>query len=282
MEIIWSSVMIEDLCNIVDYLKKNKIGETLEKLADYFIEKHSKYLRIEDYTMAFSESINTDKIKNAEFKLAYICELVNSHSNKKYKIKSLSYRNTERKNYKEIKKVNNVYTCLSFMIKYTISKKLDLKNNKVDYKTFYLTNIIKDKIFPNSIIKNKDDPFLDVLNISYFLTKELIYFTDKDKTLIYKNISLVSNAENIDISICSEKQIMELKSILKTKRTLYIRILLLLSYEISKMDNILDPIWITRNIYFENYKDFISVITSPLVETLIFLTKEKIEVRENI
>lgn len=276
MEIVWSSGMVEDLCNIVNYLKKNKIGETLEKLADYFIEKHSKYLRIEDYTMAFSDSINPDKIKDAEFKLAYICELVNSHSNKKYKIKSLSQKNKKIKHYKEIRKFNNVYTSLSFMIKYTISKKLHLKNNKVDYKTFFLTNIIKDKIFPDLIIKNKDDPFLDVLNISYFLTKEIISFTDKDIDLIYKNTSLILNAENIDMSICSEKQVMELKSILKTRRTLYVRILLVLSFEISKIENILDSLWVTRSIYFENYEQFISVITSPLIETLIFLTSQKI------
>jgi len=273
MEIIWSYSMVEDLCDIVDYLKRNKIGEMIEYLADYFIEKHSKHLKIDDYTMDFSDSLAPEKISDGEYKLAYICELVNSHSKKNNKFKSLSYKIKEKKSHKDV--IKSVYTCFAYMIKYTVSKKLILKNNKVDYQTFYLTNILRDKISPNSVIKNKDDPFLDILNLSYFLTNEIISIGKKDPDIIYKNCSLILNAENINIDIC-EKQIRELKGILKTKRTLYVRILLLLAFEISKFDNILDPLWIAKSIYFENYEQFVSVITSPLIETLIFIAKEKI------
>ena len=274
MEIVWSSNMVEDLCDIVNYLKKNKSGEIIEYLADYFIEKHSKYLKIEDYTMAFTDSLAADKIGDGEYKLAYICELVHSFSKKYYNFKSLSNKNKDKKNYKD--EIKNVYTCFAFMIKYSISKKLVLKN-KIDYKGFYLTNLIKDKIVPESKVKDKKDPFLEILNLSYFLTTELIFFTNKDPNIVYKNTSLILNTQNLDISICDEKQIMELRSILKTKRTLYVRIMLVLSFEISKLKNILDPLWMAKSIYFENYENFVYVLTSPLIETLIFLTSEKIK-----
>ena len=274
MEIIWSFQKIEDLCKIIHYLRSNNLGEILESLGDYFIEKHSKNLTFENYTMDFSDSIDTSKISNAEYKLAYICELVNSHSKKRNKFVSLNGKYSKK--IREEKDYHNVYVCLSFMIKYSINKKLKMENRKIDYKGFFLTSLIKEKIASNIIIKDKKDPFLDLLNISYFLTSELISECKDNENIVYKNTSLMSHCQNLDISIFTNKQIREICSILNTKRSLYARILLVLSYEILKMNNFLEPDWISKTVNFKNYEQFILLVTSPSTEVLLFLTSRKI------
>jgi len=236
MEIQWSTYLINDLCDIIKYLKKNKLGEVLEKLADYFIKKHSKYLTIENYTMSFSDTMDITKITDAEYKLAFICELAS---------------------FKKIKK--DIYSCLAFMITYCIRKKFKISPKKPDYKTLFLISLLKENI------ANKEDIF----NISYFLTSQLIEFKDD----IYQNQSLILNTQNIDISMFSGKQVSEMCSILKTKRTLYVRVLLVLSYEISKIDNILE---LKEFIKFSNYEEFVNLVTSPLIEVLMFLTSRNI------
>ena len=62
-----------------------------------------------------------------------------------------------------------------------------------------------------------------------------------------------------------------LRNVLKTKRTLFARILLSLSFQISKID-VNDPLWLSKTIKFENYDEFVLVITSSLIETMIFLS----------
>jgi len=260
--------MIKDLSLIVDYFTRNQIGELLEKLANFFIYKHRHYLLIENYIMEFSDNIF--QVSPGEYKLAFICELANSHSNKSVMYYSL----VDNKRTKTVKsKFKNVYNWLSFMIKYCIIKLLKLEN-KMSYNDFFLTTLIKEKVIPNNMLKNKDDPIINITNFSYFLTKKLIDISKDQPDIIYKNTSLISDTQNLDISICSSKQVREICNVLKTKRTLFARILLALSFHISKID-VNDTLWLSKYIDFENYDEFVLVISSSLVETLIFLTSIK-------
>jgi hypothetical protein len=283
MEIRWSTKMVDDLVDIVTYLKRNKMGEILEVLGDYFIKKHAKKMQIDKYTMDFDDSIDADKIMDGEYKLAFICELVNSYANKKRKFRSFSKKIKKKKLYKD-KKIfnNNVFYCIAFLIKYCISHILKFSSNKIDYRIFFLISVIKEKILPEYVIQNKEDTTLDVLNISYYLTSEMVSLSENKPEIIYQNTSLLSNSENLDISICTNKQIREICSVLNTKRTIFARILLVLAFEISKIKNILDPLWIEKATRIENYNDFISLFNSPLIETMIFLTSQRIKIHEEL
>lgn len=280
-ELKWSTDMIHDLVTIVSYFKQNKLGEMLEVLGDHFINRHSKKLSFENYTMDFVESVDADKINNGEYKLAFICELVNSQANKKRKLKPL-YKNKLKKKeiFRDKSNFNNVYNCLAFMIKYSISRNLDFRSNKPDNRIFFLTSVIRENLFPEYIIRNKDD--VDVLTLSYYLTSEIINVCQHRHETIYEITCLMANTENLDISICSNKQIREIMDILKTRKTLFARILLVLAFEISKIEKILDPLWIQTAIKIENYEDMTSLFNSPLIETMIFLTSERIKNNEEI
>lgn len=265
MAISWSNEMINDLTLIVNYFTRNEIGGLLEKLADFFISKHRNELSVGNYVMNFSENVST--IPPAEHKLAFVCEISNTHANKTKMYYSL-VDNTKIKKEKNIFK--NVYSWVSFMIKYSIMKLLNLEN-KMNYTEFFLTTLIKEKILPTNVIKGKDDPIVNITNLSYFLTKRLIHSCKENPKIIYKNTSLILDTENLDLSICSRKEINEICNVLKTKRTLFARILLSLSFQISKID-VNDPLWLSKTINFQNYDEFVLVITSSLIETMIFLS----------
>ena len=288
MEIKWSGDMVRDLVNVISYLKKSDAGKTLEVLGDYFIKKQKKNLVIEKYSMEFNDNVDAEKIGDGEYKLAYICELVNIHYRK------------EKRNQKQ-KKINNIYYCVSFMMRYCISKILKY-THKNDYRIFFLSYIIKEKILPEHKIENKDDKILEIINLAYYLTNEMVSISKSDETekfeefkiekdiverkideevtnSIYRNRSLISHCENLDIGICDKKQIRELYSILKTRRTIFIRILLVLSFEISRTKGVLSKSWLNKFVKFNSHKEFLLVLNSPLVEVFLFITSERIKSR---
>jgi len=276
MDIKWSVKLVNELVEIVSYLKKNKIGEILESLGNYFISEHVKYLKIENYTMEFSEEIDTTKISDGEFKLAFICELINSSSDKN---KSFALTNKKKNKIRKIKRkkgFDNVYSSLSEMLKFCLGYKLKLTNITMNFESFYLTSILKEILIPEIKFKNKDDPNLEILSLPYFLTRELLEIDKIREDILYSNTSLILETQNLNLSILSKKQIREILDILNTKKTIFVRILLVLSFEVIRIENILSPLWLTRSICFNDYENFISKITSPLNEVCIFLTSFRI------
>ena len=299
----WSSGMIADLVSVVEYFKRGGMGKTLEVLADHFIEKMKKRAVIETYAMEFhSENIDVDaeRIGPGEYKLAFICHIVNLRNSKK-----------DRKE----KKIKGVYDCLSVMIKYCVMKILKYKEKR-DYRIYFLSYIIKENLLPEHKIDEKDDKILEVITLSYYLTDELIKITNSDEThkfqefrnleyednerneknekdekkenekmeeinmnSIYENRSLISHCENLDISICTRKQIRELYSILGTKRTIFVRILLVLAFEIIHRKSSVNKSWLNKFVKFKNKKEFLSLMSSPLVEVFLFITSERIKFR---
>jgi hypothetical protein len=266
MEIKWTKELVNELRLIVSYLKKNKIGVFLENLGNYFIFKHSKRLNIKNYSMGFSEEIDPEQITDGEFNLAFICELINSFSDKN---KTL----TLTKNMKKVKKIKrpkgfiNVFFSFSAMLKYCIGNNFHLNFSKLDYKVFYISNVIKEIIAPEK--KNSD-----ILTLPYFLTKELMKF---DYKLLYNNTSLILKTEDLDLSILNRKQILEIMEVLETKKRIFVRILLVLSFEILREEDILNELWFHKNIIFTDYDEFKSVLSSPLIEVLIFLTSFQLD-----
>jgi hypothetical protein len=274
MDIKWSINLINELNEIVSYLKKNKIGETLENLGNYFISKYLKYLQIENYTMEFLEEIDPTQISDGEFKLAFICELMNSKSDKN-KVISL----TEKKKKEKIKRpkgFKNVYSSFSEMLKFCIGNNFKLNQKKIDYKSFYLLNMLKEIICHEKKIEN-----IEVLSLPYFLTLEIMSICESDINILYKNYSLILKTEELDISILNKKQIREILNILNTKKTIYVRILLVLTFEIMREKNISEIWWIYNSLSFNNREDFISVMTSPLVEILLFIVSYRISKKIN-
>lgn len=238
MDIKWTLKLLEELHEIVSYLKKNSIGKIMEILANYFIEKHKKYGKIQNYSMDFSNDVvDVSNITEGEYRLGFICELV--------KVKKSNFK--------------NVYNCFSYMIKFCLKKKLNYSTSKPDNKTSYLISILKDNLGTTN---------MDSICFSIKIVKKII----NEDILVMS--SLMCETQNLDISILSSKYIRNILEILNTRRTIYVRILLVLTYEMMNVSDI--PVWILDKLTFSNKKQMISSLTSPSIETFIFLSSLRI------
>lgn len=226
----WSLELIHELNQVVSYLKRNSIGKLLEHSANYFISKHDI---ISNYSMNFSKDvIDVSIVGDGEYQLALICEIIR----------------------KKTGKFKNVYTCLSYMLKYSLKKKFKYSPSKPDHKTSYLISLLKDTL------KIKDTKCID------FAIKSTKMLIGKDVHLL---ISTISQTQNLDLTILSDLANRSILEILKTRRTLYVRILLVLTYEIREISNIKE--WGLNKLEFSSLDGMILALTSPVVETVIFL-----------
>jgi hypothetical protein len=256
----WSLRSLEELNELVTYLKKSTMGIMLENFANYYISKHMKHSNFENYSMNFDNDVIDpfliSNISDGEYKLAFICELIKLHCKKKNE---------------NIPK--NVYEYFANMLRYCLRKKFHypMTSLKIDYNGYYLISLLQEhfKDYSGYIIPHESHVF----HFSYYLIHEIMS-NNKDISLL---ISLISHAENLDISLLDFSSRRSMYEILKTKRTLYLRFLLVLTFEILKAPNISNSHWIGSTIHFSNRESFTTLLTSPLIETIIFCTSYSME-----
>ena len=265
----WSQKFLEELNEIVTYLKKSNMGIMLEVFANYYMKRHMKYLEIKKFQMEFTEeTITPSDISNGEYKLAYICELI--------------YLRCKKKNER---KPRNVYECFSNMLRYCIRKKFTYIISRFDNSEYYLLDLLKQHFDSSELCKTFDkQPFEQTFDKQTLIKNNLQYdFSYYLITEIMKNedisllTSLTLNGENLDISFLNTEARRSMGQILKTKRTLYLRFLLILTFEMLKIPNTLNSNWLNVLLHFSDKDSFISVLTSPLIETIIFLTYYKMK-----
>lgn len=273
MEILWTTELITELKTIVEYLKKNPIGSVLEKFSNYYVYKHREVKKLENYSMNFLDqrtSINrndlgtTDDISDGEYRLAFLCELTRSIKNSTSKI----YR-------------SDIYKYLNYMISYCLRRKIKniINRPKLDNETSYLISLI------NENVGNSNQ---DMCLLSLGFVKQIWTIFESGDSLSSNSQSsndlrtsnnlpnLITQSEIIDMSFYKDdiKRAM-LDVIYKDvppnhkKKTIYLRFLLCLSYELTrkKFD-------IQKFVSFSNYKDFVFVITNPVIEVTLFLISE--------
>ena len=234
----WSLELIGELNQVVSYLKRNPIGKMLEHSANYFISKHDI---ISNYSMNFSKDvIDVSIVGEGEYRLALICEIIR----------------------KKTGKFKNVYNCLSYMLRYSLKKKFKYPPSKPDHKTSYLISLLRDTLKDTLRGSLKTDE--KGIEFAIKTTKKLI---GKD---INELVSTISQTQNLDLTILSDLANRSVLEILKTRRTLYVRILLVLTYEIRGISNIKE--WGLSKLDFSSLNGMIAALTSPVIETVIFLS----------
>ena len=266
----WTKSMVQELFDVVSYIKRNRIGELLEYMANYFMEKNGKYLSSENYSMVFaSNDIPINSISEGEYQLAFICEIATFYRAK------LSLTKKKIKKEKHEQPFVSVYECLSYMIKYCIVGKYRIHSPRFSFDDYYITMILNDNLIGKKMEKNDNN--LKCLLAAYQLLNEIRAITEEDPDLIYTLSSLVTKAQDLDLSFLETEQKRNIFKILKTKRTLYLRILILLSFEILKSQNFLKEDWLFRKIRFTKHSEFLNVISNPIIEVIIFLTSYRIQ-----
>lgn len=277
--ISWNNKSISTLYEIVSYLKKH-LGLCLEQLAHFYMDRHSLLLNINQYSMGFSQEyiINTDIVDDGLYKLAFICELG-------YIIECMNL-NKKHINYD----INNeeIYKYVSYMIKFSIEEIFELSPHKLKHSEFFLLSILKNVLISDvniskPMIKTKTkikigkDKDIDVISVAYFLVLELI---KAEKLInIYQIQSTLLQTQILDINILSKPQIKAITEILNNKRKLFVRLLLVLSYQMIKYKYTKQKIISTIN--FKNRDQMIACFSIPIIETVIYLTSYYLSFKNN-
>jgi len=246
------------LSEIVTYIKKSKIGNLLEYLADYYILKYELYNDFDSFGITLSENsaLKADKISDGEYKLAYICELV---MNQIISSGNFIYRVT----------YEDVYRSFSRLCYETIEQTFKLETHALSYKEIYLLSILDE--FLDTHCKNKKIRNLN-LQSCYFFAKQIIKITNIEPSIIYNLQSLMTHIEDIKLQMFTGKQIQELLEMLGTNKRLYLKILLVISYEILRKNEIIDAEWLRKKSVCKNLKDLKFMFNDIFYECVLLIT----------
>lgn len=266
--ILWDEQSITTLNEIVTYLKRSKLGVILELIANFYIDRHD-VLQIDNYAMGFCPGyiIDSSLISDGEYKLAFMCELFELKSNEYLPIN---------------KKINSkvIYKYFSKMIKYGFDNGFVIKMKNLNYREIYITSLIKNIIIPNNgrnntnsyvkhglNIKLRKDKISEIIKFSYFIVKQII---SNNNFQIFNLQSLITETENLDLRILTQNQIKSILDVLNTKRKLYLKIFLVLTYKLIKDEYYNKDAFIKR-IVFHNQKEFINVLVNPVTEIMLLI-----------
>jgi len=146
--------------------------------------------------------------------------------------------------------INQVYTYQEWML---------------NYNETYMINLVAD-ITPSSLPNKKD-----IITCSYYITRQIINLHVHHRILDQLD-TLYTQAQDIDLSVISSEHRRNIMNILGVKRTLYLRIFLLLTARLIKEKTPLNQHLITVKTQMSNHQQFIVYIRDMIIETLITIT----------
>ena len=225
--------------------------------------------------MGFSQKyvIDANIITDGIYKLSFICELGYyiecMNNNNKYGVKIIEDE--------------EIYKYLYRMIRFCISEVFELEPHKLNHKEFYLMSLLKNVLVsdvnqPKNVIKDgtkikiEKDKKIDIISVAYYLTLEII---KKDKNIsIFELQSLITQTQNLDLSILTPLQIKSILEVLNVKRKIFVRIILILSHEMIKYKYTKPKI--IKTVKFNERKEMVECLSKSVIETVIYLTACKI------
>jgi len=255
----WSTEMVNQLVELVTYFRSHSIGWVLEVIGDSYTKKHGKL----SYSMKIKNPEDEARIGEAEYKLAYMCELADAKTKR------------------------NVYQCFSSIISTSIFEMMMKAGIKSvgDFRLSYVNLILKE-IFPiNGYPVYTNEKYLIVLGMATQITMSIMLLAnDSLYRCRFESMILVSSSDNFDISICNAKQGREIRNVLGSHRLIFMKILFILAYEMHR--EVLEEIrnhtnakctflskkWFSSKINASSLQDFQDILNNPLLEALIYIT----------
>jgi len=216
----WSTELVNQLVELVTYFRSHSIGWVLEVIGDIYTKKHGKG----HYSMKLRNPEDELRIGEAEYKLAYMCELADAKTKR------------------------NVYQSFCYILSSSIFEMMMKAGTKQtgDFRVAYINLILKE-LFPldntpiepkGSNLSNKlysDEKYLMVLGMATQITMVIMLLAnDSLYRGRFENMILVSSSANFDISICNARQGREIRNVLGSTRLIFMKILFILAYEMHR------------------------------------------------
>lgn len=256
----WESNAIKAALRIMKFLKKSKLMESIGHIFQNYIETldglNILYNSIDDYIINMNE--NGIFIDKNEKIMIYVLEInINKTKYKKNKnkiTKSMVYNAFG----------NIIYEMINGMF---ITSMKSATLHSTTYKESYLLNFI------SQVLVNKSNELtISILKSTYYIAG-LLAFLNKNNILQCMDTTM-TQSQDLDIHILTNDQIRNVKEIFNTKKTIYVRILLILSNHMIRENSNIDPIWLKSKTSIKNNKDLIEMFDNIVIETLISLTGE--------
>lgn len=252
--IVWTSKSIRTVNKIMNYINNTKLMKSIGYIIRYYINKNAPNDKDKIISTLDNIEISRDTII-----LAYVCEICIRNSNPEIKI-----INSKSLIYKSIGKIINNVTSQIF----------SYKNWSLNYEEMYLFNLISE-FFDDNIKQNTKE----IIKSSYFVTKYLISL---DNEVLYNITSLISHAEDLDLNIFPIKIRREIMNILRTKRTLHLRIFCVISYHMIQEKSMITSEWTESKMKLDNMEEFKECLSNDIIQLIISITGYNISSLEDL
>jgi hypothetical protein len=251
-KIEWTMEGINAVNEIMDMINTSPLMEPMGFLVQQYIEMESlSNDSFKDYTIL----INDKPIKDTDnLLLAFVCE--------NYLKKIPSKDITRKKVYRAFGKI--ILTVIKDTLLYPVTT--------LQYKELYVVNLVNDVLVPRPTQLTGQ-----IISSCYFLTKYLIYVLRYDnKYLLDFMETLLTQTQDLDITILTPEQQRNIKTVLDTKRTMHLRIFLLFSYNMIRERSPIKAEWFKKKLKLSDKKGFQMVTDDIVMETIICLVANKL------
>lgn len=244
--IVWSDKSIETINNIMQYLNTTKMIQPLGYMVEKYLARHLEKVEYQIHTA------NNITVQRDSIILAYTCETY-------IKVHQLDNVITNKKLYKIFGKV--IYEIINEFFSY-IDWELNFEEN-------HLINLLTE-IFPTHLDNNID--IREIVRSGYFFVKHLIITIEQNPNLSYFMDSLLVKCQDLNLDFLTNKQKREILSILRTRRTLYLRFLLIIINDMIHEKSTINILWIKRKMRIKNIQMLRDVMENVTIQMIITIT----------
>ena len=251
--ILWSEKSINTINNIMHYLSGTKMIRPLGYMIKKFLNKYPpsefNILTVQDIMTVPQDSIF----------LAYACEVY--------------LRNHLEGDIVLTNKI--IYKVLGKIIYQVINGFFSYRDWDLGFEETYLMNLLSE-LYSSSYKKNsenkKTDETKEIVRSCYFFTKQLIYLIDQNPNLMYFMDGPIVKCQDLDLTLLTSQQIRETLSILRTRRTMYVRLLLVIINEIIQENSTVNIMWIKQKTKIKSLPMLRDLLDNIIIQIIIIIT----------
>lgn len=234
-KVLWSEKSIKCINRIMKYINTTNMTKPLNNMIQHYLIKNSP-----------DNFSNNGTLENA-------CEIYIKKNNTNIVSNEIT---SNKIIYRTVGKI--LYEVINDLFTYT--------DWPLSFDEIYMINLITEIL---SVENN--DLTREIVKSGYFLTKHLITVTEKAPEVLYYMEGLFTKAQSIDIGIL-EKHTREIKRIMNTKRTLYLRFFLIITNYMLKEKCTVNIYWVRKKTSIKNLSSLKELMSDDIIQLIIAIT----------
>ncbi len=247
--ILWSSETIMTLFVLADKINHHKLMQPIGHIVRYYINKHQPYDH--EYKIRLVDPVPVTLDKNILI-LAYICEI----------------RLKNSLNVDTFITVEMIHSSIGKIMYEVISDIFRYDSWDLSYDELFLVNLLSDILLLTKTPRSRE-----IITTAYYITRYIIRCINTSHNHIIDYITTaVVRSQEVNMSIFDSIQIRDCLAVMRTKRRLYLRLLIVIcEYMIhANIDRIINIIF--KQTEISNQRQFDSMLNDMMMEIIITVT----------